>query len=964
MTRPSSQAPPAEGASPPDPAALLAELAPLSPEERLARVRAASDPVAILMALGDAVERAARAEVGPALAASEWVVELADNLGPAVPRARARRARAETLAHAGRFADSLALCSEAASIAAEAGEAVEAARATLVSLQPLALLGRYAEAIAVGEAARAAFLIAGEVVLAARADVSIGATHRMNDQPTEALCCFNRAQPGLVNDPVAFAQLETNRGNALVDLDDFDAADTAFRAAVVALEANGLGWAASIAEGNVAYLAAQQGRLPEALHHYERARRFLERDDAPAAVARLLAEQAATLATLGLPEDARATFVQVLPALDAHGLAVEAARARASLGRVLSQLGQFGESSVVLDAAAVAADRLDQRTLGARIDRNRAELAAAEGRTADARDLVVGALVTLADRPAEAAAGRAQLAHLALDAGDTDAAEEAIAEALPVAEALDLAPVRADLLHARGLLNQRRGAAAAARRDLEDAVAEIERMRGALQAERFRTAFLGRRLPLYEDAVLQALEAGDEGIASAFEMAERAKSRALLDLVGGTLDLGVVPDAGRGDDAGERALVADLARLQAEANWRLSRLADTDPHHHRAASTAGERATTARRWETELDALGDRIAVARGVAGLFAAPVALPEALALVPPEEALVEYFAAGDEVLAFVLRDGRASVVRGLAELGAVAKRVRRFRFQVGRAVAAGARDGAWSGRRHEALLADARRELAALWDELLAPLLPAISDAERLAVVPHGPLHALPFHALWDGERYAIERWEVRYAPSASLLARLAGVKSRLGPRAALVVGVADGLAPRISEEAERVAATLGAAPPLLGDEATYDRVTTAAPRAGAVHLACHGRFAADRSLASGRRLADRWLTVRDIYRLRLEADLVTLSGCETGRSAVDGGDELLGLTRGFFAAGAPSLVTSLWVADDAGTTDLMVDFYAAWQGGATKARALRRAQCAALAERPHPAAWAPFVFGGNP
>jgi len=165
-----------------------------------------------------------------------------------------------------------------------------------------------------------------------------------------------------------------------------------------------------------------------------------------------------------------------------------------------------------------------------------------------------------------------------------------------------------------------------------------------------------------------------------------------------------------------------------------------------------------------------------------------------------------------------------------------------------------------------------------------------------------------------------------------------------------------------EAEHVARVLGVKP-VLGAAATAAWLLADARQFDIIHLACHGRFSPDRPLASGLKLADRWMTVRDIYALRLRASLVTLSGCDTGRAVVSGGDELTGLVRGFFAAGAASLIISLWVVNDEGATDLMADLYDAYQQGVSPAAALRGAQRSFLAQEPHPAFWAPFILGGH-
>ena len=141
----------------------------------------------------------------------------------------------------------------------------------------------------------------------------------------------------------------------------------------------------------------------------------------------------------------------------------------------------------------------------------------------------------------------------------------------------------------------------------------------------------------------------------------------------------------------------------------------------------------------------------------------------------------------------------------------------------------------------------------------------------------------------------------------------------------------------------------------------------PRYRVVHLAAHAQYSAQSPLGSGLRLHDRWLTVRDIYRLRLRADLVTLSGCETGLNSVRAGDELIGLVRGFLAAGARSVLVSLWRVNDESTLEFMKLLYGGWHrvvaGDLTPAGALREAQLALLARQPHPAFWAPFVLVGR-
>lgn len=220
------------------------------------------------------------------------------------------------------------------------------------------------------------------------------------------------------------------------------------------------------------------------------------------------------------------------------------------------------------------------------------------------------------------------------------------------------------------------------------------------------------------------------------------------------------------------------------------------------------------------------------------------------------------------------------------------------------------------------------------------------------------------LFDGETYTIERREVSYAPSGSVLQQC--LKQRFKPlRNAVLIGVADDQIPRVRDEVAALAGLFGTAAVLMGAAATRAAVREHVGDVDVLHLACHGQFRPDNPLFSALRLADGWLTAREAYELELEGTLVTLSACETGISAIAPGDEQLGLVRGFLSAGAPSLVVSLWTVDDVATADLMVDLYTQLRDGVRPAGALRFAQQRALArpERAHPFFWAPFMLFGR-
>jgi CHAT domain-containing protein len=235
-------------------------------------------------------------------------------------------------------------------------------------------------------------------------------------------------------------------------------------------------------------------------------------------------------------------------------------------------------------------------------------------------------------------------------------------------------------------------------------------------------------------------------------------------------------------------------------------------------------------------------------------------------------------------------------------------------------------------------------------------------KLVIVPHGVLHQIPFHALFDGERYLLERFEISYAPSAQVYALCQQQTPRASDKA-LVMSVADPLIPAVTQEARTVARHLPGAKVFGDAEATTEALRSASPGCYALHLACHGLFRSDNPMFSSLKLHDGWLTAADVMQLDLAGALVTLSACESGRNEVYAGDELIGLTRAFLGVGASTLVVSLWLVQDEAAASLMEKYYARLGNGVRPAEALRAAQLAIKDEYPHPYYWAPFVLVGK-
>jgi CHAT domain-containing protein len=263
---------------------------------------------------------------------------------------------------------------------------------------------------------------------------------------------------------------------------------------------------------------------------------------------------------------------------------------------------------------------------------------------------------------------------------------------------------------------------------------------------------------------------------------------------------------------------------------------------------------------------------------------------------------------------------------------------------------------------LLQVTRVHLHELYKLLIEPIRAWLAD-KHLVIAPHGSLHNLPFHALFDGERYLIDEYTMSYAPSAGAYALCSRRVAQTDNRS-LVLGLPDPAVPSVLEEVHAVAGCLPHAEMLVGDAATVEQLRKKGSGSRFIHIATHGYFRKDNPMFSGIRLGDGYLSLYDLNQMSLPAELVTLSGCSTGLNVVSAGDELLGLARGLLQAGAESTLLTLWDVQDQSTTDLMKSFYRNQAAGCCKTVALQRAILKVKSERPHPYYWAPFVLVGKP
>jgi Uncharacterized protein conserved in bacteria len=262
--------------------------------------------------------------------------------------------------------------------------------------------------------------------------------------------------------------------------------------------------------------------------------------------------------------------------------------------------------------------------------------------------------------------------------------------------------------------------------------------------------------------------------------------------------------------------------------------------------------------------------------------------------------------------------------------------------------------------------------LGDLLIKPLdLPA--DA-RLIVVPSGPLYYLPFQALRVDDQYLIETHAVSVTPSISIAMQL--IRRGTVAQPSLTAFGNPDVAPQYAlpgseAEVKALAAEFPGTKLFLHGDATKTRFEEDAGQTSLIHIAAHAQADTIDPLYSRILLASEngkvnFLEAHEVLGLNLDkVSLVTLSACESGLGRVANGDEVLGFTRSFLAAGASSLIVSLWPVSDDATKLLMSTLYGELAKGTDVQVAMQHAQLAVLHSKgmDHPFFWAPFNVIGN-
>ncbi len=895
-------------------------------------------------------------------ARAEKLVEACDALAGLLPgkaaEGKAVRARGHLQFARSQHSEAAALYEQAIGLFRLAGDRLELALTMSGALQALIYLGQYARAEEWCRSAEQVFREEGDALRLARLYSNRGNVLFRQDRYVEALESYQAARQelGRIGNARDVASVITNMATVQISMGRFEEALSSYHEARKRCQDAGLPRMAAAADYNIAYLYYLRGDYLRAIDIYRHTRVLCHELGDPYHEALCDLDEAEMYLELNLSREGARLARRAAMRFMALGMNYERAKAMVSEAVSLHHMGAAPYGRALMRQARDILSRESNHLWPALIDLYLAISYLGEEQTVAASRLANRASVRLSagGLPGKSALCDLVRARVRLRSGSARDARALCQRVLQLPPEERLSSIEYLAWFTLGEVEEHDRNWLPAWEAWQRAREAVDRLRNSLGGEDLRISFLKDKVEVYENLVwlwMNRLSGTEHGPTPRLALAllQEAKSRSLADL----LETPASGAARAGVKDEFAALRMELASLYRRIESAMLASGATEAQVRHLARQAREME------ETMADRLRDeRLEISRPAAeGVRAASGREgSDVQSALPKEAQLVEYFAVRGHYVAALVTHRHVEFVE-LGPVEPVIAQVRLARFQLTKF-----RLGREYAEKFAPRLQDAiRQHLRGLYDELIRPLRRKLRE-QHLAIAPYGILHLLPFHALLDGDRCLSDEFTISYTPSGGVLAACLRRPASTA-EGNVVFGIPDARSPAIEREARHVAGLLREAQLHLGAEANEKRLREVAAEARVLHIATHGFFRRDNPLFSAIRLGDGFLSLFDLYRLNLKADLVTLSGCSTGLSLVVGGDELLGLTRGLLHAGARAVLLSLWDVQDESTAEYMTTFYGNLAADRTVAEATREAVRKLRNKYEHPYFWAPFHLVGD-
>jgi CHAT domain-containing protein/tetratricopeptide (TPR) repeat protein len=537
-----------------------------------------------------------------------------------------------------------------------------------------------------------------------------------------------------------------------------------------------------------------------------------------------------------------------------------------------------------------------------------------------------------------------ELGHLALERKQWQESVPLFEQAYSLSSAINVKEVSWRALRGKGFALDQLKKSGEAVNAYKEAVKIVDAMRAAIKVEEFQNGFLTDKQDVYKELILLLLNMGK--IEESFQYAERAKSRSFIDLLGNQ-------KISLKDDVSQKLYDAlsrqKITIRETEEAFASARAAENEEE----AKELSQKLVGAR--SSYQDLLIDAKEQSPEISNFITVDaITLNQLYELLEDKVALVEYLVTEKELIAWVVEKGKINSVRVPITEKDLKELVADYRERIQK-------------------LAPVEEQAKRLYALLISPVEKFIKNKRLLGIVPHGHLHYISFSSLKNEDNYLFERHPLFYSPSASVMQftfKKKTVRSRDIKVLALGnpdLGDMNYDLPLAEMEANAIKWDFPKIDVLTRENATESWLKENISDYRIIHVASHGEFDPINPLFSSLKLTrdknnDGNFEVNEVFGLDIQADIVTLSACQTGLGDIVGGDELVGLNRAFIYAGTHSILSSLWRVSDISTAVLIKHFYRNY-GKEDKAESLRKAQLLVKRLYPHPGYWAGFNLTGD-
>jgi CHAT domain-containing protein len=864
-------------------------------------------------------------------------------------------ARGDALRFLGSLEEAWETLERAGNIFEAAGDKVGWARTRIGRLYLAVRLSRVKETLLDGKEAQKIFKRSDRDELLVRLNMaravvygSLGDVHRSLRLFRYALAIATRLGPTAEHD---VGLLNMNIGVTHDDLGNFSQALTHYERAQSIFNARNETLNIALVELNMAYIAQAQGRYRDALRLLHG---ILERgvDQFPMEYLAIKREMTECYLQLNRYTQARGMAQEIVSGYRNHHAAYETARSLLHLATAEGELGNFSAANTALEEANGIFSELGATSWQATTLLKHGRIALKKVDITSAYKDAVAAAVGF-----ESAGHIVDYATALLLQGQTlfvredfGAASEAGAQALSIAQHYNVPSLRYTSHLLLGKVAESQQGTTRAMRRYQAAAATIERLQRGLTIT-LRPGFLEDKGEA--SRALNALYLRTGQAEKAFESVERSKSQVWLGYLLNRENLRWAQDEPK-----SRVLIAELNQLRAEHQWFYRLAHDPSGRDERPGSVSPQQALIEiSTRERRMRAITEQLYLQNNddQQQQRVPKTSLPDIQRTLGEGTLLIEFYSNGTDIWAFVIDQQTIEVYQLPVAVEVLNQRLAQLQTNVRAALTVTSQTPA-----DHNLTRLAQRILQWLHSVLIQPLSLDRYAPQRLVIVPYGALHYLPFHLLYDGSKYLIEKHEVLILPTSSLATR-AVPQQKSG--ALILAHSYEGRLPNTLAEGKVVQQLFGGN---LYVNEIATRQSLQRPPTQILHIAAHGEHRLDQPDLSYLHLADGQLYTDDLLQQDLSYELVTLSGCETGRANVTGSEELIGLGRGVLYAGAGALIVSQWRVADDSTLNFMKRLYESLQNQNTsKAAALREAQRSLIAEnrQAHPASWGAFQLVGN-